>query len=306
MRGEFVDLDGVRIYCFAFGSRGTGDPIVLVHGSFTSSYLWRRLLSRLPAGHRVLILDLAGHGRSDPSPEESLTVTAHADRLVRLLDVMAVDHVTFVGHDMGAAIVARVAQDQPQRVRNLVLVNPVMLAGSPQDPDGNRRLSRLARTAPLWRRLSPGWLASALHSALLPSFVHPDTATHALDVYLRPYRSREGRNAACKQLLDLEDSRTAASTGASSRAAFGCPTAVVFGQLDPFVRSGREAFLKAELHSTAGKRLEVHTLPGTAHASPEEIPDRLGSLIAGFLASNEDHPVTPRSSQPHRDGSDWA
>ena len=66
MRGEFVDLSGVRVYCYAFGSRGAGEPIVLVHGAFTSSHLWQDLLPRLPKGHRVLVLDLLGHGRSDP------------------------------------------------------------------------------------------------------------------------------------------------------------------------------------------------------------------------------------------------
>ena len=54
MRGEFVDLDGVRLYCYAFGQRGAGHPIVLVHGSFTSSHLWQDVLPRLPKGHRVL------------------------------------------------------------------------------------------------------------------------------------------------------------------------------------------------------------------------------------------------------------
>ena len=44
MRGEFVDLGGVRLYCYAFGSRGAGDPIVLVHGAFTSSHLWQDVL----------------------------------------------------------------------------------------------------------------------------------------------------------------------------------------------------------------------------------------------------------------------
>jgi pimeloyl-ACP methyl ester carboxylesterase len=37
MRGEFIDLGGVRLYCYAFGERGAGAPIVLIHGAFTSS-----------------------------------------------------------------------------------------------------------------------------------------------------------------------------------------------------------------------------------------------------------------------------
>lgn len=52
MRGEFVDLGGVRLYCYAFGERGGGAPLVLIHGAFTSSHLWQDVLPRLPKGHR--------------------------------------------------------------------------------------------------------------------------------------------------------------------------------------------------------------------------------------------------------------
>ena len=89
MRGEFVDLGGARVYCYAFGSRGVGDPIVLIHGAFTSSHLWQDVLPRLPKGHRVLVLDLLGHGRSDPPRRESMTIAAHATRVIQLMDVMA-------------------------------------------------------------------------------------------------------------------------------------------------------------------------------------------------------------------------
>ncbi|HEY0928278.1 MAG TPA: alpha/beta hydrolase [Gemmatimonas sp.] len=282
MRGEFVDLDGVRLYCYAFGHRGAGDPIVLVHGSFTSSHLWQDVLPRLPKGHRVLVLDLLGHGRSDPAGTQSLTVAAHAQRLASLLDIMGVQQAMLVGHGMGAAVAARVAHQQPSRVGHLMLVNPTMLAGFPADAVISHRLSRLTWLVPLWRRLSPAWLASALHSALLPCFAHRDTGARSLDVYLMPFRQRDGRDSACRQLQDLRASRadTVESLAPSS---LHCPTALVLGANDPFLPAGRAMRLHSALRSATSQQLTLHTLPGAAHVAPEEAPDSLGMLVSELL-----------------------
>lgn len=302
MRGEFVDLQGVRLYCYAFGHRGAGGPIVLVHGSFTSSHIWQDVLPRLPKGHRVLVLDLLGHGRSDPpaasttaasattssavahatSGAHRLTVAAHAERLGQLLDVMGVQQAMLVGHGMGAAVAARVAHEQPARVGHLMLVNPTMLATCPADAFISRRLTRLTWLVPLWKRLAPAWLASALHSALLPCFAHRDVGARSLDVYLKPYRLRDGRDAACRQLLDLRDSR-ADTVDTLAPGALQCPTALVLGTTDPFLPSGRAARLEQALRAATNERLFLHTLPGVAHVAPEEAPDRLGTLVGELL-----------------------
>ncbi len=307
MRGEFVDLQGVRQYCYAFGHRGSGDPIVLVHGAFTSSHLWQDVLPRLPKGHRVLVLDLLGHGRSDPphpassgpsqrpgetattnlatahSGSHRLTVAAHAARLAQLLDIMGVRQATLVGHGMGAAIAARVAHDHPSRVGHLMLVNPSMLAGHPADAFMSRRLNRLAWLAPLWRHLAPSWLASALHGALLPSFAHRDFGARALDLYLKPFRVRAGHDTACRQLQDMRKSRSD-TLQALAPGALPCPTALVLGASDPFLPSGRANRLTLALRAATSKTLSCHTLAGVAHVAPEEAPDRLGVLVGELLA----------------------
>ena len=92
MRGEFVELRNARVYYYAAGTRGVGEPVLLLHGFPTSSYLWSGVVPRLPRGHRVIVPDLLGFGRSDlprPSPIDfDLTVRGHADRIVELLDVL--------------------------------------------------------------------------------------------------------------------------------------------------------------------------------------------------------------------------
>jgi len=283
MRGEFVDIGGVRVYCYAFGSRGVGEPIVLIHGCFLSSHLWQDVLPRLPKGHRVLVLDLLGHGRSDPPGRASMTVAAHAARLAQLLDVMGVPSASLVGHGAGAAVAARVAQQFPARVAHLALVNPSLLGATPQDSVVSARIDRVAALVPLWRRLSAGWVSSALHSALLPSYAHRDNGARSLDLYLRTFRTREGRDAACAQLQALRASRSD-SAAALSPGAIACPVTLAIGSLDRWLTNARIERLVTALNAATSDHLTVERMSGVAHVAPEEAPDRLGTLVAELLA----------------------
>ena len=98
---------------------------------------------------RVLVIDLLGHGRSDPPRRESMTIAAHATRVIQLMDVMGVPVASVAGHDMGAAIAVCVAQQRPDRVAHLALVNPTMLGATPNDVVLSGRITRLAVLAPL-------------------------------------------------------------------------------------------------------------------------------------------------------------
>src|SRR5438270_10834746 len=88
MRGEFVDVGGVRLYYYAAGTRGVGEPVIFLHGFPTSGHLWTDVIPLMPAGHRLVVLELLGYGRSDPPNGRSLTLRAHADRVGALMDAL--------------------------------------------------------------------------------------------------------------------------------------------------------------------------------------------------------------------------
>jgi pimeloyl-ACP methyl ester carboxylesterase len=48
MRGEFIDVNGARLYYYAAGSRGVGEPVVFLHGFPTSSHLWTEVVPLVP------------------------------------------------------------------------------------------------------------------------------------------------------------------------------------------------------------------------------------------------------------------
>lgn len=277
MRGEFVDLGDLRLYCYAAGTRGAGEPIVLLHGAFTSSLIWRELVARLPTGHRVLVLDLLGHGRSDLPATALFDTSAHAARVQRLLAVLGVEPACLVGHGMGAAVACLIAAQSPQHVSRLLLCNPGLIAAGDEPGAAPKGLRRLARADRLWRTLPPEWLASALHTALLRGYGNRVVAGHALDRYLKPYRSPAGRDVACRQLRAI-----AAAGAAVTMPALRVPVGLMLGANDPYLLRGGEPFRQA-LTALADAPLTVHRLAGLAHAIPEEAPDRLAVAVSELL-----------------------
>ncbi|MEM1110513.1 MAG: haloalkane dehalogenase [Pseudomonadota bacterium] len=129
----------------AYVDEGSGDPIVLLHGNPTSSFLWRNVAPELLASGRVIIPDLLGQGDSEKlSPDEAEAgynlenVYAH---VAGLLDAIgASDRVTLVIHDWGSAIGFIYAMRNPERVKGIAymegLVKPMSWEEWPENARG--------------------------------------------------------------------------------------------------------------------------------------------------------------------------
>lgn len=103
--------------------RGSGPPVVMVHGNPASSTLFRPLIERLETTHRCLAVDHVGFGRSaKPSGWDHLP-TSHAANLASLLDSLDLHDVTMVVNDWGGPIGLSWVLDHPDRVAGLVVTN---------------------------------------------------------------------------------------------------------------------------------------------------------------------------------------
>src|SRR4249919_1228542 len=161
VRGEFVDLDGARLYYYAAGTRGVGEPVVFLHGFPASGHLWSDVIPLMPAGHRLVVVDLLGYGRSDPPNGRPLTLRAHAARVVALMDALGIARACVVGHELGGGVAQAMAIDAPTRVSRLALVDSVAFSGWPsRDVRVARALLRLTR------RVAPRWLLAVLRADL--------------------------------------------------------------------------------------------------------------------------------------------
>jgi len=116
----------------AYREMGDGDPIVLLHGNPTSSYLWRDVMPALAPLGRVIAPDLIGHGDSDKLPASDgddrysfATSYRYIDGLLQALGIT--EKVTLVIHDWGSALGFHWAQKHPDAVRGIAYMEAVVI-----------------------------------------------------------------------------------------------------------------------------------------------------------------------------------
>jgi len=111
----------------AYVEAGAGDPIVLLHGNPTSSYLWRNVIHELEGLGRCLAPDLVGMGDSGKAPDGSYRFVDHVRYLDAWFDAVVPDgQVTLLLHDWGSALGFHWAHRHPDRVRGLVYMEAIV------------------------------------------------------------------------------------------------------------------------------------------------------------------------------------
>jgi pimeloyl-ACP methyl ester carboxylesterase len=107
-----------------YRERGTGDPIVFVHGALVNADLWRKVVPQLAKDFRCIAPDLplGSHERAMP-PGADLSPPGVAKLIADFITALDVDNVTLVGNDTGGAICQVVVTQHPDRIGRLVLTN---------------------------------------------------------------------------------------------------------------------------------------------------------------------------------------
>lgn len=103
-----------------FTERGSGPPLLLVHGLMVSGKMFEPVLENFAARHRVIVPDLRGHGRSRGLPQPYTAVQLASD-LAHLLDHLSIASTAVLGYSQGGAIAQQLVLDHPRRCDRLVL-----------------------------------------------------------------------------------------------------------------------------------------------------------------------------------------
>lgn len=257
-------VDDVRL---AYTDRGTGEPILFVHGTPSHSVIWRHVLPPVVrAGHRAIAVDLLGFGASERPVGRDTSVTAQAALLERFLDRLGIDRITLVGHDIGGAVGQILATGRPARVRRLMLIDTVSHDSWPsatwrQIIDEHARGSGEEFEAMLTRQLTM-------------TVADPARMTgEVLDAYLAPHRSPLGRASFFEHQVQHYDSvhtrRIAPLLGE-----LALPVRILWGAEDRWQPVAYGHRLAEEI---PGARLTV--VPDAGHFLPEDAPGRVVDAV---------------------------
>jgi pimeloyl-ACP methyl ester carboxylesterase len=114
--GQLAAVNGLALY---YETRGTGRPLVLIHGALMTIGLMQDYPARLAAGRQVIAVELQGHGHTADAARP-LRFEQMADDIAALLDHLGLPEADLFGFSIGAAVALQVAIRHPARVRRVV------------------------------------------------------------------------------------------------------------------------------------------------------------------------------------------
>lgn len=248
-----------------------GEPVVLLHGFGTSSFLWRNIAPALTlAGLTAFAIDLLGYGESDRPMDADYSIAAQCDYLDRALAGLQVNEATLVGLGIGGGVAQRLACTRPARVRRLALINSVAFEECP----GRDVRSIQLGTARFALRVSQGVLGAAplLKRVLEEGVARPEAMPPRLVArYLAPYAGADG----VMHLLALARALRADDVESLPLARLVARTLIIWGEAEPWLDGG----LPERLNRTIpGSRLVRMAQAG--RLVPEDSPELLAQLLA--------------------------
>jgi pimeloyl-ACP methyl ester carboxylesterase len=299
---HYAAIDGLRMHYVDEGPAG-GEPILLLHGQPTWSYLYRKMIPPLAAaGHRVIALDLMGLGRSDKPVDQWFHTFERQVALVkRFIDRIGLQNITFFGQDWGGAFGLRIAGDEPERFARVVVSNTTLPIFVPSifyvpdpvviDPDAGPLAEELGRfrSEPFPVRFQ-AWINYALRAPeFMPSEIVGLVTGGRLSEeekggYDAPFPSFIYR-AAPRTLPSMMAGITTENTPAwASLGRFGKPFLFLAGERDrefgnPEVQHGLTSHVP-------GAEGQPHERLDAGHFIQEEIGEVLAERIIRFMAAN--------------------
>ena len=114
--GQYAEVNGLSLY---YETLGTGRPMVLLHGGLGSSEMFGPILPALAEHHRVIAVDLQGHGRT-ADIDRPIDIQLMADDIGALIDHLGLEKPDVVGYSLGGGVAFWTAVKYPEKVRKLV------------------------------------------------------------------------------------------------------------------------------------------------------------------------------------------
>ncbi|MGP3962135.1 alpha/beta fold hydrolase [Nonomuraea sp. 3N208] len=257
-----LSLDDGDIHVCQDGPRDA-PALLLIHGSASSTRSWDALVPMLTRSHRVIRIDLLGHGRSAKPADRSYAIRDQGRRVGAALDRLGVKNAIVVGHSSGGAVATALAEQRPDLVTALALINtgpsldafiaPESAAIAPsQWPPTDEQIRQFAST---------GFSRAGYQ---IPQELLDDVRAMT---YHTLTTTMQGTSAYLEQQA-LPDRLTA----------LGKPLLVIFGEDDRRWRSSSAA----DYRTVPGAKVEL--LPGLGHSPILEDPPRTAIPLLAFTA----------------------
>ncbi len=275
-----VRIDGVTFHVRMLGS---GSPLLLLHGFTGSSCSWFPVIDALARGHRVIAIDLIGHGMSDAPPHSSRYDVGRAvEDLAGIATHMGIDRAAWLGYSMGGRLALGFAVRYPSRVSALVLESAT--AGI---RDGRERAVRRRSDQSLANRIEQIGTAAFVAEWESAPMWHSQQSVDS-ESRRRLHAIRCGNQAA-----GLANSLRGMGQGAQPAlwdrlGDFEAPVLLLAGAADP-----KFSAIASRMHAEL-PHASIEIAPETGHCVHLERPESYVETVESFLARGGSLPQTSR------------
>jgi haloalkane dehalogenase len=277
---EIDDGEGgvLRVHCLDEGPRDAA-PVLLLHGEPSWSYLYRHMVPPLvAAGHRVIVPDQVGFGRSDkPSEQGDYSYARHVAWMSSLIfGALDLADITFFGQDWGGLIGLRLVAAQPDRFARVAVGNTGLPTGDRPPSDAFLAWQEFSQTAPVFPigAIINGGTVTELSAEVIAAYdaPYPDDSYKAgariwpSFVPTSPDDPEAPANRAAWEVLER----------------FDRPFLCCFSDADPITGGGEKAFI-GRVPGTAGQ--SHTTIEGAGHFLQEDAGPQLAQVLIDFIAN---------------------
>ncbi|RKT87061.1 Pimeloyl-ACP methyl ester carboxylesterase [Saccharopolyspora antimicrobica] len=257
-----------------WASFGQGDPVVLMHGTPFSSYVWRDIAAALSSRYQVFVWDMPGYGQSEMHDGQDVSLAAQQEVFAELLQHWGLVEPAVIAHDFGGAVALRTALLSGARYGRLALVDAVSVR-----PWGSEFFRLAHDNSEAFTALPP-----LLHEALVRRYIttaaHRELRDDVLDHLVAPWLGPVGQAAFYRQIGQADERYTREVE--DRYAELDCPVLIAWGDQDQWLPPARAKELAARI-----PHAEVAWIGECGHLVQEDNPAQLTALITGFLAAGE-------------------
>jgi pimeloyl-ACP methyl ester carboxylesterase len=265
---HFADIDGVRLH---YQEKGTGTPLILIHGFTSSTYSWKDVFEPLAKSYRVIAVDLKGFGFSG-KPDGDYTRRAQAILVAHLLDYLKIDKAWLVGNSMGGEVSLNFALQNPQRVAGLILIDSagVSVPGSNSLAPGYARVPVVGPVLIALAMTSDRLVRQGLEKSFYDDAKVTDERVAA---YYRPLKTRGGQLAALRARTQAGQFPIEQDLNKIS-----VPALIIWGADDALIplKAGRTM-------NSLIKGSKLVTIEKCGHVPQEELPERVFAEMTKFI-----------------------
>jgi len=255
----------------AYDTFGSGEPLLMIHGTPFSSFVWRNFASAIAAHFQVYLYDLVGYGQSEKHAGQDVSLGVQSKILPELLDFWQLDAPTVIAHDFGGATTLRTHLLEKRDFKHMILIDPVAVA-----PWGSPFVKHVQQHFAAFEDMPP-----YIHEGILDAYLQ-DAAFHPLpqatrDGYKTPWRGDTGQAAFYRQIAQMDQKYT--DEAEPLYAEIRCPIDIFWGREDRWIplEQGRK------LHSMI-PHASFNEIPEAGHLVQEDQTKLLLDKIISLLA----------------------